>query len=97
MFISSGDIFFYFYELGFKILNKGGKFAFINNTFDKTNAGKILREFVLEQFSVKEYIDFTSVTVFDGLTTYPIILVAEKSEPTNKFNFLKFSKDSDKN
>ncbi len=97
VFVSSGDIFFYFYELGFKILNKDGKFAFINNTFDKTNAGKMLREFVLEQFSVKEYIDFTSVTVFDGLTTYPIILVAEKSEPTNKFNFLKFSKNIDKN
>jgi adenine-specific DNA-methyltransferase len=50
LFIPAGDIFSYFYELSHAILRKIGHFCFINNTFDKTTAGKILREFVVNNF-----------------------------------------------
>lgn len=88
------DIFSYFYELSIKILTDGGILSFINNTFDKTTAGKVLRDFTVENLSFKKYIDFTEVVVFDEATTYPIILIAEKSSNEGNFDYLKFSKDS---
>jgi len=69
---------------------KKGTFCFINNTYDKTTAGKILRDFVFSNFCIEQYVDFTSVVVFEEATTYPIILLASKSiESKNSFDYLK--------
>ncbi len=92
VFISGGDIFSYFYELGYNILKQKGIFSFINNTFDKTSAGKILRAFVSDNFHFKKYIDFTSVVVFEEATTYPVILIAEKLKQHSTFQYFKFDK-----
>ncbi|MEQ9468981.1 MAG: DUF559 domain-containing protein [Ekhidna sp.] len=78
VFTGTADIFYYFYEVGYKVLKQSGSFCFINNTFDKTTAGKKLRSFVRTKFNLKQYIDFTSVVVFDEATTYPIIIEAQK-------------------
>ena len=94
VFISGGDIFSYFYELSYTILRDKGQFSFINNTFDKTTAGKTLREFVTQNFKLERYIDFTSVVVFDEATTYPIIIVAEKNKTADSFKYFKFSKEN---
>ncbi|MFN9403122.1 MAG: Eco57I restriction-modification methylase domain-containing protein, partial [Dolichospermum sp.] len=72
-FVTAGDIFYYFYELSYSILVNQGKFCFINNTYDKTTAGKTLRDFVIKNFTIEKYLDMTSVVVFDEATTYPII------------------------
>ncbi len=90
VFTSGGDIFSYFYELSHKVIRNGGYFSFINNTFDKTAAGKTLREFVESNFSFQRYIDFTDVVVFEEATTYPIILVVKKSKQKNNFKFFKY-------
>lgn len=92
VFASSGDIFSYFYELSYNIIRKNGYFSFINNTFDKTTAGKTLRSFTANNFSFNRYIDFTDVVVFDEATTYPIILIAQKTDKKSIFKFLKFTK-----
>lgn len=92
VFIPGGDIFSYFYELSYNIIRKNGNFSFINNTFDKTAAGKSLREFVVSKFSFERYIDFTEVVVFEEATTYPIILIAKKGNSSKNFKFLKFNK-----
>ena len=90
LFIPGGDIFSYFYELSYTILSSESTFCFINNTFDKTAAGKILRDFVLNNLCIEQYIDFTSVVVFEEATTYPIILLASKGVKShNAFNYLK--------
>ncbi|MCX6244883.1 MAG: Eco57I restriction-modification methylase domain-containing protein [Bacteroidetes bacterium] len=90
LFASGGDVFSYFYELSHKILTNNGKFCFINNTYDKTAAGQALREFVMGSFQIEQYIDFTSVIVFEEATTYPIIILAAKGlKPNNFFNFFK--------
>ena len=92
IYMPSGDIFSYFYELSFTILRNYGTFCFINNTFDKTSAGKALRQYVFKNFSLEQYIDFTSVEVFEEATTYPIILFAHKcSNIGNTFKFLKIT------
>ena len=94
VFTAGGDIFSYFYELGHNLLKDKGYFSFINNTFDKTTAGKTLREFVANNFSLYRYIDFTDVVVFDEATTYPIALIAQKATTKNTFSFLKYTKNN---
>lgn len=94
VFSSGGDLFSYFYELGFSILKEKAEFAFINNTFDKTKAGKTLRDFVVNKFNFRKYVDFTSVVVFDEVTTYPIIFIAEKENTQSTFNFFKYEKET---
>ena len=92
VFTSGGDIFSYFYELSHSIMKNNGYFSFINNTFDKTTAGKTLREFVENQFRFERYIDFTDVVVFDEATTYPVILIAQKANHKSNFKFFKYTK-----
>lgn len=69
-----------------------GYFSFINNTFDKTTAGKVLREFVENNFKIKKYVDFTDVVVFEEATTYPIILILKKEKSKSDFEFFKYTK-----
>ncbi len=88
-----GDIFSYFYELGHSLLKPGGTFCYISNTFDKTAAGKSLRDFIASGFDVRQYVDFTSVNVFEDATTYPVIILALKNLPGNTdFVFRKIEK-----
>lgn len=92
VYTSGGDIFSYFYELSHNIIRSNGYFSFINNTFDKTTAGKQLREFVTDNFRFHRYIDFSDVVVFEEATTYPIILIAQKSSLKSLFKFFKYNK-----
>ncbi|HSI69521.1 MAG TPA: TaqI-like C-terminal specificity domain-containing protein, partial [Gillisia sp.] len=94
VFTSGGDIFSYFYELSHSILKESGFFSFINNTFDKTSAGRTLREFVNYNFRFDVYIDFTDVVVFEEATTYPIIIINQKSTLKSKFKFFKYTKSN---
>jgi hypothetical protein len=94
VFTSGGDIFSYFYELSCGLLKPKGILSFINNTFDKTTAGKTLREYSSSNLKFIKYIDFTDVVVFDEATTYPIILIAEKTNLFNQFKYFKFSKET---
>jgi type I restriction-modification system DNA methylase subunit len=77
----TSDLFAYFYEKAFIILNFYGVFGFISNTFDKTKAAYTLREFLKHNIEITEYIDFTEVQIFEGATTYPVILIAKNQVP----------------
>ncbi len=92
VFTSGGDIFSYFYELSHSIMRDKGYFSFINNTFDKTTAGRTLREFIENHFKFEKYIDFTDVVVFEEATTYPIILIVQKANHKSIFKFFKYTK-----
>ena len=95
----SGDLFSYFYEKSFKILKDNiGQFGFISNTFDKTSAGINLREYLSSEVSILKYIDFTEVQVFEGATTYPIILIAQNLKNIDQtFQFVKIQKRNQEN
>ena len=94
VFVSGGDLFSYFYELSHNIMKSNGQFTFINNTFDKTTAGKSLREYIVSNFKIQRYIDFTGVVVFEEATTYPIILIANKDTSNSEFKYFKFDKET---
>ena len=92
----SGDLFSYFYEKSFKLLKANdGLFGFISNTFDKTTAGISIREYLQTEISFLKYIDFTEVQIFEGATTYPVIITAKNLRNNNHtFNFIKIPKSS---
>ena len=94
VFHPASDLFAYFYELGSSIIEKeGALMGYISNTFDKTAAGKVLRDYLTKETSLHNYIDFTEVQVFEGATTYPVIIILDKSPSAkNHFKYVKIPK-----
>jgi hypothetical protein len=91
----AGDLFSYFYEKSFQLLKTNGLFGFISNTFDKTSAGVSVREFLQNKVQFLKYIDFTEVQIFEGATTYPVIIIAKNQNETNQpFIYIKIPKSS---
>jgi len=91
----AGDLFSYFYEKSFQLLKINGLFGFISNTFDKTTAGVSVREFLQNEVQFLKYIDFTEVQIFEGATTYPVIIIAKnQNEHYQSFTYIKIPKSS---
>ncbi len=89
----TSDLFAYFYEKSFRLIKPKGVFGFISNTFDKTKAGKKLREYLSNKISFNTYIDFTEVQVFEGATTYPVILIVNNEvAKASTFQYVKVPK-----
>lgn len=82
------DLYGYFFELGVKLLAPGGKLGFISNsTFFKTSSSKGLRRYLNNHSTLDLVVDFTDLQVFEGVTTYPAIVVVRKSAPTPSSSF----------
>lgn len=76
----SNDIYAYFFEKGLKLLKNGGLFGFIvSSKFMKTRYGKKLRQFILKNTKILQIIDFADLPIFTDATTYPCIIILEKS------------------
>lgn len=85
------DLYGYFYELGQKLLKPKGKMAYISNaTFFKTGSGLNLRKYLAENMTIKTIVDFNDLQVFEGVTTYPAIIIISNQSPTdqNEINVL---------
>lgn len=89
------DLYTYFFELGLKLLKKGGYMGFISSaTFFKTGSGESLRSFLQIEANLKTIVNFGDLQIFEGVTTYPAILIMEKPSrarkqaPTHSFRFL---------
>ncbi|MDP3623093.1 MAG: Eco57I restriction-modification methylase domain-containing protein [Methanobacteriaceae archaeon] len=80
-FAPRADLFVYFFEKGINILNKMGKLGFISsNKFIKSEYGKKLREFILENTNFERYIDHTYDEIFEDATTYPSVFIFNKGD-----------------
>jgi type I restriction-modification system DNA methylase subunit len=94
VFHSASDLFAYFYEKGSKLTKVKGLMGYISNTFDKTTAGKVLRKYLTNNAKLSKYVDFTEVQVFEGATTYPVILTLNKDDnSSNEFAYIKIPKE----
>ena len=86
----STDIFIAFFELGFALLNKTGKLGYITpNTYLKTKAGDILRQFIKLNNSLKTLIDFGHNQLFDNATTYSVITILDRNHNKSTFSLFK--------
>jgi len=73
------DLYSYFFELGLRLLKKGGSMGYISSsTFFKTGSGENLRRFLQVEANLKTVVNFGDLQIFKGVTTYPAMLVMEK-------------------
>jgi hypothetical protein len=94
VFAGTTDLFAYFYEKAIQLLKPDGLMSYISNTFSKTTgAGEVLRDYLIENSSFEQFVDFGTLVVFEGATTYPIILVLRKSDDRERFRYLEVAKD----
>jgi type I restriction-modification system DNA methylase subunit len=79
------DLYGYFLELGTKLLKSGGRMAYISSsTFFKSGSGKKLRDYLASNIQLEKIIDFGDIQIFEGVTTYPTILVLKNIQPTDR-------------
>jgi len=87
VFIGTGDILIYFFELGIKILKQKGKLTLIaSNKFMKSNYGKTLRAYLIN-YDLENVIDFGELPVFDEAATFPAIYFLNKGKSKNHVGF----------
>ena len=76
------DLYVYFYELGLQLLKPGGRLGFISSSsFFKTSSGEPLRRLLLQACQLEVLVDFGDWQVFEGVTTYPAVITAQKTAP----------------
>lgn len=86
---NSADLYIFFIERGYKLLRKNGKFSFIfPNKWLKAKYGKPLIVW-LKSKHIKEIVDFGDLQIFQGATTYPMIMALDNKEVSETFDFLK--------
>ncbi len=84
---STADILIYFFELGIRLIQKGGKLSLIvSNKFMKADYGIILRKF-LSEIQLNDIIDFGELPVFDSASTFPAIINITNNSPKSTYYF----------
>ena len=79
------DLYAYFFELGVRLLAPGGRLGFISSsTFFRTGSGMPLRSYLAERTRVEAVVDFGDLQVFEGVTTYPAIVILRKEGETDQ-------------
>ncbi len=74
------DLYVYFVEMGLLSLQQGGHLGLIiSNKFMRANYGTKLRQFLTQQTTIKEIIDFGELPVFSEAATFPSILLIENN------------------
>lgn len=76
------DLYAYFFELGLRHLKPGGRLGYISSaTFFRTGSGEPLRRHLTERAALEAVVDFGDLQLFEGVTTYPTIVVMRKPDP----------------
>jgi type I restriction-modification system DNA methylase subunit len=74
----TADLYVYFYERSFQLLNPGGCLSFItSNKWFRAKYGADLRQYMATHTELRQIIDFGDEAVFDALA-YPTIVIATK-------------------
>lgn len=78
------DLYAYFFELGVKLLKPNGMMGYISSsTFFKTGSGEPLRAFLRAQTAIQTIVDFGDLQIFEGVTTYPAIVILQQTQPND--------------
>jgi len=97
VFDATSDILTYFIELSHNILKQNGSLSFIvSNKFLRTEYGRNLRTFILENFAINSLVDFGGHKVFEHATVDALIFDLKKTKIQNsEVDFCKIEKDFD--
>jgi type I restriction-modification system DNA methylase subunit len=70
------DLYGYFIEREHGLLRSGGRFGMIvSNKFLRSNYGRPLREYLREQATIEQVVDFAGLPVFRGATVRTVVLI----------------------
>ncbi len=79
-FCGTADIYTYFYKIGLNLLKPAGTLCYIApNKFMRAGYGKNTRELLTTEARPLQVLDFGDLPVFDEATTYPSIVMVEKT------------------
>lgn len=82
------DLYVFFVERGYGLLNQNGKFSYIfPNKWMRAGYGKPLRKYLLDK-RIDEIIDFGDLPVFEDATTYPLIISMTGADAADSFKAL---------
>lgn len=95
----TSDIYTYFFELGYKVLKDSGILFFItSNKYTRAGYGESLREFILANTTILNYIDLNGIKVFDSASVDTSIITLQKckarKDATFSYLVAKDSKDT---
>ncbi len=84
------DLYITFAEQALGLLQKSGLFGFIQPIkFAIYANGKVLRDFLLEQTQIEQFVDISQCSdVFPDPTTYPCLLIGKKGAPSSDHKIL---------
>jgi len=86
---STSDIYTYFYEKGWQLLNPQGHLTFItSNKWMRAKYGEKLRKFFKEKTRLKKIIDFGGHKVFESATVDTNILIFQKTVGAGSYDCL---------
>ena len=92
------DLYQLFYEKSINLLKNNGLLGYItSNKWTIASYGFKLREFILMKCRVLKIVDVSTIDVFKDASTYPYVLILEKSKNNLSSNIIHFKKISDKN
>ena len=88
IFVSTADLYTYFYEHGVNLLRDNGILGYISsNKFMRAKYGSQLRNFLKHKTSLKIIIDFGDTHMFDAITNTAIVIAKKEHEKNNKLLF----------
>ena len=83
------DIYSLFWEMGIRLLHKGGLIGFITpNTWLNNKSNTKLRKFFLEETMIESIIDYSNISVFSNVVVLPIVTIARRKHATSHLNLV---------
>ena len=96
-YIGKMDFWYFFTSLGIELLKENGTLSYIApNNWLTTTGGKKMRNHIMKETIIKEFIDFGDYMVFENAVQQTMIFLLEKKSKILK-NLVKISKVIDKN
>ena len=82
----TADLYIYFFEKSLKMLKENGVFSVIcSSKFSKAGYGELLRDFIITNYNINLYEDYSGEKLFTDATTYPcIIQITNKKTDDNE-------------
>lgn len=73
------DLYVLFMERAAGWLSDDGTLGFItSNKFIRNRYGEKLRQFIIQNYQPREFINFGDISVFEGIQAYPLIFIADR-------------------
>ena len=88
VFVSTADLYTYFYEIGFKLLCDNGTLGYISsNKFMRAKYGSYLRTFLKFNTCIINIIDFGDKQLFDAITNTTVVITKKGYKKNNELLF----------